>query len=263
MSPVPYFNTSRTSDRWLAWTSLLLKSRLYCQRKNCAKHLVDFPRTEYNKPYIPPQYISFSVSHQWPFVGLVYDPDGTRKVGFDIVVFDPPNEKLYQSTLEFVQVFQDQFAPCEWTAIMETYSAQGNDALLREFYLRWAVKEAYTKALGLGMYVDFSSFATQFHTNEEDTGGLWQRLHRQEAGTSVSLVGRIDHEGDGVAFKCRNPSLWHFVFVRLLDQVNDNCCLGYGCVCAETIEEECAVEIQRASSVDFLIEDLEAPEFNH
>ena len=33
--------------------------------------------------------------------------------------------------------------------------------ILHEFYIQWSIKEAYTKALGFGMNIDFQSFETE------------------------------------------------------------------------------------------------------
>jgi phosphopantetheinyl transferase len=154
--------------------------------------LVELPRSPYNKPFIPllkarrqrekeQQFIyeAFSVSHQWPFAGVaLLDDDDIDdqlmisssssprllQVGLDIVVFDPPNDRLYTSVMEFVEVFQSQFTANEWQEIVEAGRRFGQDDgdMLREFYLRWAVKEAYTKALGKGMHVNFAAFEFRF-----------------------------------------------------------------------------------------------------
>ena len=38
-----------------------------------------------------------------------------------------------------------------------------NDDMMMEFYLRWSMKESYTKALGLGLHLEFSTFETQLN----------------------------------------------------------------------------------------------------
>lgn len=229
-------------DQWLAVSSLLLKSRLYNKENSNPFKLVDLPRTKHKQPYLPNHKSGFSVSHQWPFAGLAFH-ETTRTIGLDIVAFDAPNKTLYKSTLEFVQVFHDQFAPSEWTRI-ESSRIQGDDALLREFYLQWAVKEAYTKALGLGMHVEFSSFSTHFHS--VGGSGLWQWVqdNLSEAEKSLSLLGTIVHQHDGESFNVNDPVNWRFVFVPLFANDSQDDCVGCGCICVNRIEEQDNIELQ-------------------
>jgi phosphopantetheinyl transferase len=44
--------------------------------------------------------------------------------------------------------------------------------MLKEFYLQWAIKEAYTKSLGLGMAMEFKSFVTMLDAVEN----LWEYI---------------------------------------------------------------------------------------
>jgi phosphopantetheinyl transferase len=168
----------KVSDRYSLLASFLLKSRAFheaypLKEQEATKVLVELPRTEHNKPFIPMSNnvgeenpsCPLSVSHQFPFVGMIgfsttKDPQCTLLAGFDIVVFDPINPKLYKTVQEFVNVFRDSFSK-EENRLLNQAASQGDRAQLHELYLRWAVKEAYTKALGVGMGFDFSSFETR------------------------------------------------------------------------------------------------------
>jgi 4'-phosphopantetheinyl transferase len=119
-------------------------------------------------------------------------------VGLDIVVFDPINHRLYNNTLEFVNVFRDSFSKNEFDAILSSGTLtnpvlqppaaatttttkplcdRDDHSQLRELYLRWAVKEAYTKALGIGMGFDFSSFETTLNQLGNNTNSsIWHWL---------------------------------------------------------------------------------------
>jgi len=114
-------------------------------------------------------------------------------VGLDIVTFEDFNPCLYQSTREFLQVFQSSFTNWEWNCILAVYE-NGDGHMLREFYLRWAVKEAYTKALGVGMGCSFDSFETRMHLDADagaamqDGDGIYSYFlaHKNDAGQAQS-----------------------------------------------------------------------------
>ncbi len=160
------------------------------------------PRTIYNQPYIPQNVTLsdpimtgtslFSISHQYPIVALIQqkipvlnivnENDGrspsmplaemaamTTAVGMDIVILDAHySPKLYDSFLEYIQVYEEYFTPREWNdrIMMNNDTISDNTRntdidILREFYIQWSIKEAYTKALGLGMNIDFQCFETE------------------------------------------------------------------------------------------------------
>jgi phosphopantetheinyl transferase len=246
---------------------------------------IELPRSPYNKPFIPLRtarrqreqeqqfiYEAFSVSHQWPFAGVAFldnndDDDGPmmissssplrllqlHQVGLDIVVFDPPNDRLYTSVMEFVEVFQSQFTATEWQEIVHVGRRFNHNDLLREFYLRWAVKEAYTKALGKGMHVNFAEFEFRFtyhrpsstssteaecnDNNDDDDNddlkqesrledGLWRWLCSQpsaaiDAGFCLPLTGTlmgtavVGNGGSSRSTTTNNNSQWQFFFLPL------------------------------------------------
>ena len=180
------FRYLQTKDRYAALVSVLLKSRAFHRSRRAvageedediedevlrrhALPIVRLPRTGHNKPYLPtPYHRPINVSHQHPFVGIAelssscannhFLPlSNNLQIGLDIVVFDDYNRSLYASTRDFVNVFYDNFTPSEWTLL----SSLDNVRLLREFYLRWAIKEAYTKALGVGLGYNFASLQVQ------------------------------------------------------------------------------------------------------
>jgi phosphopantetheinyl transferase (holo-ACP synthase) len=226
-------------------------------------------------------YNAFSVSHQWPFAGVAFlldhfdefknssdhfyngaDDDGltprpTRpppQVGFDLVVFDKPNDKLYTSTMEFVEVFENQFAPNEWQTIMDCGKKFGDDTLLCEFYLRWSVKEAYSKALGLGMNINFAEFESVFQlgnnalAEEGLDDGLWRWVRSQPANGPLPLQGTV-------VDKCGSTSTcWQFSFLPLfaVDDIqavgqHNKTCVGCGCVCVGPLSSE---QLYSVSSID-------------
>jgi phosphopantetheine--protein transferase-like protein len=116
----------------------------------------------------------------------VADDLSSYKVGVDIVVKEPLNRRLYDSDDDFLAVFEDSFATAEWQMV-----TSATPHCLKEFYLRWAVKEAYTKALGVGLGFDFKSFEVVFHLPDNQLCrylDLMQNEQSESFATSVLLT---------------------------------------------------------------------------
>lgn len=239
-------------DKYISLTSILLKSQAFYKTHfsmlEKGKHpIIEIPRTEYNKPYIPTnvQHDSFpeanlypfSISHQYPFVGMARliinsaseHPSNRPLVGLDIVTFEDYNPKLYSNTREFLSIFRDYFTSWEWGCIHK------NDELsLKEFYLYWAIKEAYTKALGVGMGLPFDSFET--HLDDID-GGIFSWLCNKGAAGEFLVKGSViiksatnDSQTDNCIFAFL--PLWNQTSI-LLDDVSKDVTTahGFACVC--------------------------------
>lgn len=259
----------KLNDRWVAFTSLLLKSQLYRSSMKAPsqynhsgelsrKPLVVLPRTEAGKPYIPADEKneqsspSFNISHQFPFVGLAYingprsrnSDNGQNSVlslllGLDIVMFDAYKETfhLYSSIDEFLGVFEHTFTPWEWSCIkkssMEVDDGKSN-ARIKEFFLRWSIKEAYTKALGTGMSTEFSSFETRLYDMDENGAECY------------NLCSRVLKEKDYTRLKAdvifcgqEEKEPWHFIFKPLYrnDTEKEHLC-GCACICIGKVEQD-------------------------
>ena len=211
----------RVTDKYLRLLSVLIKSREFHLAYPTAHEsgedlpIIEIPRSREGKPFIPtptgqPSNYEFSVSHQCPYIGIARSRG--VKVGLDIVTFDEINRRLYSNEREFVAVFRSSFAESEWNSIASS------STILNDFFLRWAMKEAYTKSLGLGMSLEFKSFATQLDGVEN----LWDHISMNaNPENGILLPGVVQHCGQP------NSERWSFFF--LLMQSNEQI---KGCACA-------------------------------
>jgi len=198
--------------------------------------IVDLPRTKYKRPYIPQlddgvdhdnlsgledQRMKVSVSHQFPWVCIAIAQQELSEgvsppcyFGMDVVVFTAKTNQYTPTTTEFLASYKDSFTPWEWERI-QTQSTQprtswlrrehknprDDNEQLREFFLRWAIKEAYTKALGLGLGLDFDSFETRLRGIDEgppevpaeEDNTIWRSIAKLSSSgcNQVSFTGTI------------------------------------------------------------------------
>jgi hypothetical protein len=76
----------------------------------------------------------------------------------------PPRE----TTRSFVSTFTDQLSSSERIELISS-SLSNEKQLIKDFFHVWTVKEAYTKALGLGLGFDFSRLSLQpVHAQSDD-----------------------------------------------------------------------------------------------
>lgn len=230
----------RVSDKYLRLLSLLVKSREFHMAYPCSGNegylpVIELPKTREGKPFIPttggspsPEH-EFNISHQHPYLGIAR-AKGIKRVGMDIVTFDDLNTRLYQNERQFVDVFQSHFAESEWNSIVTASS------IVHEFYLQWAIKEAYTKASGLGMSLNFNSFITEL----DGVDNLWEYVlanANPEKGTILpGSVHRIDSQAPA--------ERWNFLFVLLRSNNKLRGCVCT-CICAgnESIDDPVTVDV--------------------
>ena len=185
--------------------------------------VVDLPRTKENRPFSPRAGggtssgsspgedenldSAMNVSHQYPWVCMAQKRPGPsegnpipHKLGVDLVVFEARFNKYTPTITDFLCNFENSFTPWEWDRVNKTQSLstwgftnerpRDDESSLREFYLRWAMKEAYTKALGVGMAIGFDEFETRLVGMDDgsralvDDGqedGIWASIMKQES----------------------------------------------------------------------------------
>ena len=201
--------------------------------------------------------------------GCINISSGSRHyLGIDVVVFEARVNKYAPTITDFLEPFASSFTLWEWDRITNDrgrcnnmYSSSSSDTRdddddddaschlaarlrvgrcrsdlprLREFYLRWSMKEAYTKALGLGMHVNFDDVEIRLlgtdvnvvdedvvardeeEEEEEEEEGIWSSMRKQyERRRYYSTIGRVRRRES----KSSSISLWdswEFAFVPLL-----------------------------------------------
>jgi len=115
-----------------------------------------FATTAHGKPYIvipgldPP--IEYNITHDNDLVAMVFtsgDQLRCNKVGIDVMKVRIPGRESFAS---FVEIVGEQLTQTERHSLnIEVPPSEQ----LRRFFWIWTLKEAYTKALGLGLGFDF------------------------------------------------------------------------------------------------------------
>ncbi|KAJ4720588.1 L-aminoadipate-semialdehyde dehydrogenase-phosphopantetheinyl transferase-like [Melia azedarach] len=147
-SPITRF--VRMEDRKRALVSRLLQYALVRQVLGIPYQEIIIKRTIEGKPYLECDRVSmdfpnfnFSVSHHGDYVAIASEP--LCLVGLDVVSYMIPCK---EPVVEFVQNFSSYFSSFEWDNILNAGTC---DEILIEFYRYWCLKEAYVKAIGIGV----------------------------------------------------------------------------------------------------------------
>ncbi|OCH94245.1 hypothetical protein OBBRIDRAFT_789383 [Obba rivulosa] len=154
----------RREDRFRGLAGRLLP-RMLLKERGIPLSRMTFGTTEAGKPYIttpgvePP--IGYNVTHDRGLIAMAYasgpdlypDPPAYR-IGVDVMQIQLPDRHVFA---EFVETVGEQLTDLERNLLIPPPGSptlpQGE--ALRRFYLIWTLKEAYTKALGLGLGFDF------------------------------------------------------------------------------------------------------------
>lgn len=157
---------------------------------------LEFRQNQYGKPYLVRSNFSYSMSNQQGFTSMVISLEDNNEIGIDLAsISDTKN--FGENYLEH---FKDIFHPQEFKIVNKIDNPDELKVLFTEY---WALKESYTKKLGVGLNGDLSSYNFQqvprlkpVSSQSLDTEFFRVRLdHQWESSTTLSVedeVQRID-----------------------------------------------------------------------
>ncbi|KAG6542803.1 hypothetical protein Mapa_015707 [Marchantia paleacea] len=160
-------------DKKKALVSRLLQRKLVHSLLDIEYCDIVIERTREGKPYLAnpidccemPNF-NFNVSHQGNFVVLASEP--LCIVGVDVMTHQPVGE---ESPAAFFKPFRNCYTDSEWNMVMSAGAEPV--ALFDQFYRLWCLKEAYIKAIGVGLGFDLLR-AEFFHPS----GDIWSDVAR-------------------------------------------------------------------------------------
>ncbi|GMF11445.1 unnamed protein product [Phytophthora lilii] len=114
---------------------------------------------------------NYNVSHHGTVVAIV--SDARALVGVDVVrLTDRPRRQT--SVGEFFRAFAAHFHASEWEYIRGAASTEDEDGQYARFYRLWSLKEAYIKAVGVGL--GFSLLRAEFVRADARSEDRWELM---------------------------------------------------------------------------------------
>ncbi|KAI0786329.1 hypothetical protein C8Q75DRAFT_266823 [Abortiporus biennis] len=180
-----------------------LLPRLLVKEYDIGSEDLFFGTTQHGKPYMTiasAAPIGYNITHDNGLIGMVYstgddlfaDPPAYR-LGIDVMKLSPPKG---ERIIDFINIFSEQLTALE-RSILLTNPPLPESETLRRFYLIWTLKEAYTKALGLGLGFDFRQIEYDVPRDKVRINGNppigWQfvrfQVNNMESGQEYTYVG--------------------------------------------------------------------------
>mmetsp|Transcript_8888 Transcript_8888/g.13322 ORF Transcript_8888/g.13322 Transcript_8888/m.13322 type:complete len:309 (+) Transcript_8888:12-938(+) len=170
-------------DQERSLLSILLQKYVILKRFGCTDFTIK--RTRENKPYVCPSVSAdvgtwnFNASHHGDFVAIV--SHDSFLVGLDIVDISTRCNWV-ANFAEFLEIYRKQLTTDEVKTILSFHSE--NDRYTH-FFVLWALKEAYVKAVGCGIGIDLTKihFDVTYCTRCTDDDP-----HNTFSGTAVMTV---------------------------------------------------------------------------
>ncbi|KZT72639.1 hypothetical protein DAEQUDRAFT_722801 [Daedalea quercina L-15889] len=209
-----------------------LLPRMLLKERGVPLDKMAFGRTQSGKPYIatqgvdPP--IAYNITHDSGVVAMAWSsgeelvgPPAYR-LGIDVMKIQLPR---HESFSDFLDAFSEQLTPLEHRSLLPSPSEPSlplSEALYR-FYLIWTMKEAYTKALGLGAGFEFNRIEYDVHQETVRIDGAlareWKfirfdvphRLHgREDVYVGVAAISHREQarEAEDCRVEYRDPGHW-------------------------------------------------------
>lgn len=173
----------------LALLSRLLQRTLIHLQLNIPYQDIEISRSQGQKPHLSratmkqynvPSEWNYNVSHDGTLVVIV--SDDVDLVGVDIVDLQRPQILNSAGKIGLYHSFKNRFTDSEWAYIME---ATNQTESTRRLYELWSLKEAYIKAVGVGMKLELQKCEFKHcEINEND----------HKIGWRMRLEGRICKE---------------------------------------------------------------------
>ncbi len=116
---------------------------------------LSFRTGEYDKPYLDDGALSFNLSHSAELALLAV---AAQELGVDV-----ERERDFGDPNSMTDIARMQFAPGEF----DTWKALPDALRVRGFFLAWSRKEAFIKAIGLGLNQPLDEFEVELHPERE------------------------------------------------------------------------------------------------
>ena len=155
---------------------------MLCERLRCDNEKLGFENLARGKPLAfvggMPAPVNFNVSHSGKSGLIAFNKNG--RVGIDV------EERKEREDLD--GLIETVFGPQEQLEL----SVLTGEPRLRLFYNLWTIKEALVKALGDGLYIDFSQFQAPLGMRRGDPEGLFRFPNLPTPAWRVENLGNED-----------------------------------------------------------------------